>query len=163
MVTEKTTTEEPKVEYPPTIIIRDPHEHTKKCTIFHLRQRDDVILRRWHTAQPPCLEGYVRLAPNGPPLSVEDADQGILLLDASWRWSRKMARDYEEVPPRSIQGYQTAFPRKSNLGTDPDNGLASVEALFVAYWILGRPTEGLLDEYRWAEEFLALNDFTEAE
>ena len=32
-----------------------------------------------------------------------------------------------------------------------------VEALFLAYHILGRPTEGLLDHYHWAEEFLKLN------
>ena len=41
--------------------------------------------------------------------------------------------------------------------SDPDNGLASVEALFVAYHILGRPTTGLLDHYRWAAEFLRAN------
>jgi pre-rRNA-processing protein TSR3 len=45
----------------------------------------------------------------------------------------------------------------SKLGTDPDNGLASVEALFIAHHVLGRPTEGLLDQYRWREQFLRLN------
>jgi pre-rRNA-processing protein TSR3 len=35
--------------------------------------------------------------------------------------------------------------------------LASVEALYAAYHILGRPTAGLLDHYRWAEAFLRLN------
>jgi len=32
-----------------------------------------------------------------------------------------------------------------------------LEALYIAYRVLGRPTEGLLDHYRWAEEFLRLN------
>jgi hypothetical protein len=32
-----------------------------------------------------------------------------------------------------------------------------VEALYLAYHILGRPTDGLLDSYRWAEEFLRAN------
>jgi len=45
----------------------------------------------------------------------------------------------------------------SKPGTDPDNGLATIEAVFLAYRILGRPTDGLLDQYRWAEEFLRLN------
>ena len=45
----------------------------------------------------------------------------------------------------------------SKRGTDPDNGLASVEALFAAYRILGRPTDGFLDHYHWAAEFLHLN------
>ena len=68
-----------------------------------------------------------------------------------------MRRGVEHVPTRSLQGYRTAYPRVSKLGTDPDNGLASVEALYLAYHILGRPTEGLLDHYRWGEEFLRLN------
>jgi pre-rRNA-processing protein TSR3 len=36
--------------------------------------------------------------------------------------------------------------------------LASIEALYMAYHLLGRPTEGLLDGYRWAEVFLELNE-----
>ena len=38
---------------------------------------------------------------------------------------------------------------------------ASVEALFLAYHLLGRPTAGLLDHYRWAAEFLAANGLSE--
>jgi pre-rRNA-processing protein TSR3 len=68
-----------------------------------------------------------------------------------------MTRDFEDVPPRSLHGWRTAYPRVSKMGTDPDNGLASVEALFVAYHILGRPTEELLEHYYWAAEFLRLN------
>jgi pre-rRNA-processing protein TSR3 len=103
------------------------------------------------------LEGYVRLAAEGPALSPADRDSGILLLDGSWRWAGAMTRAFEHVPPRSLQGYQTAYPRVSRLGTDPDNGLASIEALFLAYHILGRPTDGLLDHYHWADEFLRLS------
>jgi pre-rRNA-processing protein TSR3 len=47
----------------------------------------------------------------------------------------------------------------SKRGTDSDNGLASIEALFVAYRVLGRPTAGLLDHYYWADEFLGANGF----
>jgi pre-rRNA-processing protein TSR3 len=46
----------------------------------------------------------------------------------------------------------------SKHGTDPGNGLASVEALYLAYHLLGRPTEGLLDHYHWAVEFLRINN-----
>ena len=60
-------------------------------------------------------------------------------------------------PPRSLSGYRTAYPRVSKRGSDPDNGLASIEALYLAYHILGRPTDELLDSYRWAAEFVALN------
>ena len=72
-----------------------------------------------------------------------------------------MTRDFADVPPRSLSGYRTAYPRASKRGTDPDNGLASVEALFLAHHILGRPTAGLLDHYRWADEFLRLNGLAE--
>jgi pre-rRNA-processing protein TSR3 len=103
------------------------------------------------------LTGYVRLAAEGPELSLSDVDAGLLLLDGSWRWAENMTRDFQDVPPRSLHGFQTAYPRVSKRGTDPGNGLASVEALFLAYHILGRPTAGLLDHYRWAGDFLNLN------
>src|SRR5205807_1188614 len=90
-------------------------------------------------------------------LTAADADRGVLLLDGSWRWAESMNRAFLAVPPRSLRGWRTAYPRASKRGTDPDNGLASVEALFVAYHLLGRPTDGLLDHYRWADEFLRLN------
>src|SRR5207342_80293 len=101
--------------------------------------------------EPPDLTGYVRLAADGPELSAADSCHGLLLLDGSWRWAGAMTQAFEQVPPRSLHGYKTAYPRVSKQGTDPDNGLASVEALFLAYHILGRPTEGLLDHYRWMD------------
>ena len=70
-----------------------------------------------------------------------------------------MNQAFREVPPRCLHGYQTAYPRRSKRGTDPENGLASIEALFVAYYLLGRPTDELLQHYRWAEDFLRLNHF----
>lgn len=108
-------------------------------------------------ARPLALEGYVRLAADGPALSAADAEAGILLLDGSWSWADKMTRAYEHITPRSLRGYPTAYPRVAKRGTDPDNGLASIEALYLAYWLLGRPTEGLLQHYRWADDFLRLN------
>ena len=112
---------------------------------------------RYPLAEHPCLDGYIRLAAEGPSLSAADAAHGILLLDGSWRWAGIMTRAFRDVPTRSLQGFRSAYPRVSKQGTDPDNGLASVEALFIAYHILGRPTDGLLDHYHWAEEFLRLN------
>ena len=146
--------------YPPTVIVRHPKENPRKCSILPLRGRPDLIFLTYPVKEPPPLEGYVRLAADGPELSAADADRGLLLLDGSWRWAGSMSRTFLKVPPRSLHGWQTAYPRVSKRGTDPDNGLASVEALFAAYQILGRPTEGLLDHYRWAEEFLRLNGLT---
>jgi pre-rRNA-processing protein TSR3 len=143
--------------FPPTIIVRHPKENPRKCSILPLRGRADLIFLTYPVKEPPSLEGYVRLAAHGPELSAADAEKGVLLLDGSWRWAGSMSKTFLEVPPRSLHGWQTAYPRVSKQGTDPDNGLASVEALFVAYHILGRPTEGLLDHYHWAEEFLRIN------
>jgi pre-rRNA-processing protein TSR3 len=144
--------------YPPTLIVRHPRENPRKCSILPLRGRPDLVFLTYPVKELPPLDGYVRLAADGPELSAEDREGGILLLDGSWRWAASMNRDFLAVPPRSLRGWKTAYPRVSKLGTDPDNGLASVEALFAAHHVLGRPIAGLLDHYRWAEEFLRLNE-----
>jgi pre-rRNA-processing protein TSR3 len=146
------------VGFPPTVIVRDRRENPKKCTIMPLRGRTDLIVLPYSANLDPDLSGYIRLAPEGPELSMADAGSGLLLLDGSWRRAVVMTRAYQNIPPRSLTGYRTAYPRVSKQGTDPAQGLATVETLFLAYHILGRPTTGLLDHYRWAEEFLRLNN-----
>ncbi len=150
------------VSYPPSVIVRHPKENPRKCSILPLRGRADLVFLTHPVRQRTPLTGYVRLAAEGPELSRADADCGLLILDGSWRWAAAMTRGFLDVPPRSLHGYRTAYPRASKLGTDPDNGLATVEALFLAYHILGRPTAGLLDHYHWAEEFLRLNQLVPA-
>jgi len=144
--------------FPITIIVRHTRENPKKCSILPLRGRPDVLICPYPVTKRPDLTHYIRLAADGPQLSPADAASGLLLLDGSWRWAGAMERDFRDVPPRSLHGWQTAYPRVSKQGTDPDNGLASVEALFAALHILGRSTEGLLDHYRWRDEFLRLNE-----
>ena len=145
------------MSYPPTIIVRHPKENPRKCSVIPLKGRADVVYLNHPARTLPPLEAYVRLAAEGPELSADDAACGVLLLDGSWRWTQAMERAFQQVPPRALHGWRTAYPRVSKLGTDPDNGLASIEALYLAYHLLGRPTEGLLDAYRWGEEFLRLN------
>lgn len=146
--------------YPPTVIVRHTHENPRKCSVLPLRGRIDVVFLTHPVKERPPLDGYVRLAAEGPPLSANDAKKGILLLDGSWRWASSMTRDFLDVAPRSLHGWRTAYPRVSKLGTDPDNGLASIEALVVAYHLLDRPIAGLLDHYHWADEFLLVNHLT---
>jgi pre-rRNA-processing protein TSR3 len=146
-----------ELAYPITLIFRDSRENPRKCSILPLRGRPDLAFFTYPLVERPLLDGYIRLAAEGPELSSADADHGLLLLDGSWRRVEAMTQAFQDVPPRSLHGYLTAYPRLSKRGTDPANGLASVEALFLAYHILGRPTEGLLDHYRWAEEFVRLN------
>ncbi len=146
-----------RVPYPPTVIVRHPHENPRKCSVLPLRGRPDLLFLSYPVRRRPPLAGYVRLSAEGPPLTAADAALGLLLLDGSWRWAASMTHDFADMPPRSLSGWRTAYPRSSKQGTDPDNGLASVEALFTAYHILGRPTAGLLDHYHWAAQFLASN------
>jgi pre-rRNA-processing protein TSR3 len=142
---------------PSTIIVRDSRENPRKCSILPLRGRPGLVFLSYPLKDRPPLDNYVRLAAEGPLLSEADAGCGILLLDGSWRRAGAMTRAFHDVPPRSLHGFRTAYPRVSKLGTDPENGLASVEALFLAHHLLGRPTAELLAHYRWADEFLALN------
>ena len=146
--------------FPPTVVIRHPHEKPEKCSIWPLRHRADFLFLIHPVKVRPALEGYIRLAADGPELSGRDAELGLLLLDSRWRRLGPMSRQILDVPARSLHGYRTAYPRRSKVFDDPENGLASVEALFVAYQILGRPTDGLLEHYRWADEFLRINRFT---
>ena len=134
-----------------------PGRILRKCTILPLRGRPGIVILGYPVKKMPDLTDYVRLAADGPELSAADTANGVLLLDGSWRWAGAMTRAFQEVPPRSLHGFTTAYPRVSKQGTDPDNGLASIEALFIAYRLLGRPVEGLLDHYRWREQFLKLN------
>jgi pre-rRNA-processing protein TSR3 len=93
----------------------------------------------------------------GPLIGPDDAHQGLLVLDGTWRLVAKMEADYTKLPVRSLPPLQTAYPRRSKTLDDPDNGLASIEALFAAYHLMDRTTDGLLDHYRWANQFLAAN------
>jgi pre-rRNA-processing protein TSR3 len=143
----------------PTIVVRHPKENPKKCSIWPLRGRDDLVFLPFPVKDRPNLEDYIRLAAEGPDLSPQDQQKGLLVLDGSWRWAAAMERAFQDVPPRALRGFKTAYPRVSRRGTDPSHGLATVEALFIAYRLLGRPTAGLLDHYHWAKQFLDANGF----
>ena len=145
------------VSYPSTIIIIHPKENRAKCSLEPLRGRADLRFLSYSAKRSMDLPGYVRLSVEGPPLTAADADQGILLIDGSWRHAARMHTHFAAVPPRSLTGFRTAYPRVSKIFDDPPEGLASVEALYIAYQILGRPTARLLDGYRWRDEFLSLN------
>src|SRR5438552_2829026 len=82
-------------ESPPTVIVRHPKENPRKCSVLPLRGRDDLVFFTYPVAELPPLEGFVRLADEGPELSAADARRGLLLLDGSWNWARKMTRAFE--------------------------------------------------------------------
>lgn len=145
--------------HPPTIIVVHPREKRSKCSVEPLRGRAGFVFWSFPERGHEPLGGYIRLGFGGVPLSDADASRGLLVLDATWRLAKRMENLYQDVPVRSLPATETAYPRISKLQAEPDphGGLATIEAIYVAHRILGRATDGLLDEYRWGTEFLAAN------
>lgn len=145
------------VPHLPTIIVVHPKERKSKCTVQTLRARDDFLFWKYPRKEPEKLPQYVRLGMGGPLISEADQASGLLVLDGTWRLAEKMEADYEELPVRSLPDWKTAYPRVSKQFDDPESGLATIEAIFIAYHLLGYETKGLLDGYHWAAEFLNRN------
>jgi pre-rRNA-processing protein TSR3 len=149
--------------FPPTLILRHRRENLKKCSLRGLEGREDLRFFTYPREALPPLTGYVVLSLGAPELSQADCDQGIVLIDGTWRHARTMRGT---LPPGCVERslprhFVTAYPRRQHDCEDPSRGLASVEALYIAYTLLGRKVEGLLDHYHWKEPFLAGLDFLE--
>ncbi len=144
-------------EPPPTIIVVHPKERRSKCTVEPLRGRPGYVFWKFPEIGPGPLGGYVRLGLGGDLLTPADSGRGLLVLDGTWRLAERMEAPFVGLPVRSLLPWRTAYPRVSKLFHDPAQGLATIEALFAAFTQMGRPTTGLLDGYRWRDEFLELN------
>ena len=147
--------------FPPTVVIRHRLENLKKCSLSGLETREDFIFLTYPYAELPEFRDYIVLTLEAPPLTAEDSECGLLVLDATWRYATKMFRPLENQPHfhyRSLPPhYRTAYPRRQADCADPERGLASIEAIYLSYKILQRSTEGLLDRYYWRENFLKIN------
>lgn len=141
----------------PTIILRHRKENLMKCSLRGLENREDLRFFTYPKDLLPSLENYFVLSMcSGPILSCKDAHLGLLLIDGTWKYAGLMSRTIPpELPTRQLpHHFRTAYPRRQTLCPDPERGLASVEALFIAHTLLGRDTTGLLDHYHWREAFL---------
>lgn len=147
--------------FPPTIIVTHPKERRSKCTVAPLRGSDGFIFWKYPNMGAEPLDNYVRLGFDGPFLSPQDSNRGLLVLDGTWRWTETMEKEFEQVPVRRLPEWKTAYPRVSKTFEDPQDGLATIEAIYLAYKLLGRETDSLLDDYHWADEFLRLNEETD--
>ncbi len=152
-----------KERFPPTVIWRHRKENLKKCSLSGLENRPDFAFYSYPTDVLPDMEGYILLDLDAPPLVKEDRTHGLFILDATWRHAEKMMNQVPNTDRflrRSIPAhFITAYPRKQDDCSDPDRGLASIEAIYIAYCLLGRETDGLLDHYYWKEKFLNINPF----
>jgi pre-rRNA-processing protein TSR3 len=141
--------------FPPTIILRHRRENLKKCSLHGLESHTDMHFLTYPKDPLPDLKNYLVLSLVGPVLSPEECSFGLFLIDGTWRHAEKMAKSLPpDVQLRTLpQSFKTAYPRRQEVS----RGLASIEALYIAYCILGRETEGLLDNYHWKESFISTN------
>jgi pre-rRNA-processing protein TSR3 len=140
------------------LILRDPKEAAKKCSLTPLR--GEAGLRFATYREDRILEAGARilLHPEGELLGPGDAGAPLLLVDCSWRRLPTLLRTVRgDLSPRRLPRLESAYPRKSRTFADPGEGLASVEALYAALVLTGRREPGLLRHYRFAERFLELN------
>ena len=147
----------PRMTHSALIIVRRG-ENRAQCTIRPLRGTPGLDFLLYPLRQKPDLSRHLLLAPDAPPLTRADAGRPLLLLDANWRHAPRMRKAIEPVEARSIPpGWRTAYPRRSKIHSDPETGLATVEALFAALCVLGRRDDSLLRLYPWRDAFLTLN------
>ncbi len=145
--------------YPNTIILRHRRENLKKCSLTGLENREDIEFYTYPTHHLPQKNGYILLSFDGKELSKDDMGKGIYLIDGTWKLAEKMLKTLPFKPEiRSLpKHFKTAYPRRQTACANPEEGLASIEALFAAYCILGRESLSLLNNYPFKEQFLNKN------
>lgn len=146
-------------------ILVDRTESPNKCSILPLAYRTDFRILRFDRRYPiPALTGRVLLHPDGRVLrAVPSAgDEAFVLsaIDCNWkRLGRVLAKVAAPLPPlvRIPDGFRTAYRRRNKSDLDPERGLATIEAVFLAAAFLGTWDETLLKEYAEGPAFLAAN------
>lgn len=140
------------------LVLRDPRESVRKCSLSPLRGLEGIEFRAYLRGRRLDASGRALLHPEGELLGPADAAIGLLLVDCAWRHLPRLLEEVDGDPVRRrLPPLVTAYPRRSRVFEDPHAGLASVEALYAALALLGRPRPELLRGYRWADAFLAAN------
>ncbi len=157
MSDEATTT--PKSPALDVLIVRDPRESAKKCSLIPLRGTPGIEFVAYDGDRTVDATGRVLLDPEGELISEADRGLPLLVLDSSWRRLPKLAKTITGEPlRRRLPPLITAYPRRSKQFEDPSEGLASVEALYGALVLLGHTgIDYLLDDYLWKDDFLRVN------
>ena len=154
------------------LIVQDYRENLRKCTALPLKDLPGFEILRLPLPvpreEPREIPGGLWLDVDAPVLEPGDrdvltGDARVIVLDASWARvapleRRLRVRDGAPLHRRSLPGsLRTAYPRRSKLFEDPAAGLATVEAVFTVTALLGEARREILETYRWAAGFLALN------
>ncbi len=138
------------------IVIRHPKERKSKCSLAPLHNHRGITFHNAHKNFRFDATGYILLTLNAPPLSALDAGHPFIILDSTWHLIPQLETCIEGEPIRRSlpPKIKTAYPRISKIYEDPEGGLASIEALYVAMKIVGKDNLSLLDGYHWKEQFL---------
>lgn len=147
-------------------IVLDHGETANKCTVTPLRDRADF---RFFSVfgQGPIgpLSASVLLHPDGQCLSQlvwREPPTTIASVDCVWRRLPKILPRLSWVGQKAVlakipEGFLTAYPRKGLPAADPDGGLATIEALFVAAALMGHWDITLLSRYYFGRAFVERN------
>lgn len=155
------------------VIIRHRKENLKKCSLrgfesdsrfrFYTYPQDNASL------EESFLSHALVLDMEGEELTREMVHQGqegggsrpFVLIDATWRYAQVMISNLPILQKATRctlpKEWVTAYPRKQTECPDPERGLASIEALYIAALIAGHSAESLLRDYYWKEAFLEKN------
>lgn len=140
------------------LILRDPRESVKKCSLTPLRGMSGVRFVSYDRDRRLDAGGKVLLHPEGEVIGERDRGMPLIVVDCAWRRvDRLIATVDGEWVRRRLPPLVTAYPRRSRVFADPERGLASVEALYAALVLMGEVRLELLAGYRWGGEFLRLN------
>jgi pre-rRNA-processing protein TSR3 len=145
-------------------ILMDRHENPRKCTILPQKARTDFTIRYFAGPRPiPSFQADCLLHIDGEDLAhVERGScHSVALIDCNWKKVEGALKKVVRPLPRLVripEGFETAYPRRNKEGRDPEQGLATIEALFIAATFLGQWDETILDKYHFAREFLARNE-----
>ncbi|MGE3262676.1 MAG: hypothetical protein AB7K68_12920 [Bacteriovoracia bacterium] len=144
-------------------ILMDKLENPRKCTIHPVGGREDFKIRYFKGNNPiPKFESDCLLHIDGLDLSTlkEKSFRSIALVDCTWKKVGAALQRVEGNLPTLVripEGFTTAYPRKNKQGLDPEGGLATIEALFIAAAFLGMWDESLLEKFHFKDKFLAEN------
>lgn len=136
-------------------IVRHPDENLAKCTLEPLRLRKELSFFQFSASLEIQASDAIVLSVDAPLISAADAGRPLILLDGNWKHVPKLKSCLRGAPIyRSLPKVPTAYPRRNDEGLDPAEGLASVEALYLALKLLGYDDPSLLSQYHWREQFL---------
>jgi pre-rRNA-processing protein TSR3 len=147
-------------------VVLDYTERPSKCTVAGLTHRQDFAFKVVGQDQLTTpLRSDVLLHTEGP--SIDQTElfqsklcQSIAVIDCNWkRVDEIMALVPEPIPPKVCipEGFITAYPRRNKEGSDPSQGLATIEAIFIAAALMGTTDYSLLKEYYFGADFLRIN------